>query len=210
MAIRANVNPGYRRKLLLIGSFITLFGLWATYDVFVTYPPQLEKYTAFRELKDQGRQHEWAELAKSKGWPEDEPRKRDNSDFYFNYVLMALGLSIGLYVLYQGATASKRWIVLDDDNSLSTYRGKQTFLNKVVELNDSRWKNKGLAVVTYEDDKGRRQRIVLDDFNFETAPTREIFEVVKAELATRPGNPAQAEQAKLQSDDPKSQPPVDE
>jgi hypothetical protein len=207
MAIRANVNPGYRRKLLLIGTFITLFGLWATYDAFITYPPQLEKYNAFLELKNQGLQHQWPDVAKAQGWPEEEPKKRNNGDFYFNYALMAFGLSIGLYVLYQGATASKRWIVLDDDNSLNTYRGKQTPLSKVVELNDSRWKAKGIAVVTYEDDKGRRQRIVLDDFNFETTPTREIFEHVKAELASRPGSTAQAESV---SDDPKSQPPVDE
>jgi len=190
MAIRANISSGYRRKLALIGIFLAGFGLWAGYDAFIKYPPEYEKYNAFLSLKNEGRQADWPTIAQEKGWPEEEPKARNDGHFYFNYAILGVMLPVGLFFIYSAATAGKRWIMLDDQNILSTHAGKQTPLNRIVDLNEKRWKEKGIAIVTYQDDQGQQHRIVLDDFNYELQPTRDIFKRVKETLHPESASPA--------------------
>lgn len=184
MSIRAAISSAYRRKLAIIGVFVTAFGLWAAYDAFIKYPPQLTQYTAWQQFKQDGRLEEWPAHARQAGWPEDEPPVRNKGHFYFNYAIFAVLTPVGLIYLGNALLSGKRWIEVDD-TALRTYAGKEARLEKIIELNDRRWKSKGIALVIYEDDKGQRQRIVLDDFHYEMQPTRDIHAAIEGHLAKK-------------------------
>jgi hypothetical protein len=175
MDIEARISKAYRRKLAFIGLILLAFGAWAGYDVLVVYPPQFTQYTAWQEHME-----DWPSYAQSQGWPEVEPRRRVRSDFYFNGALM-LFIPIGLYFLANAVLASRRW-VRADEQGIRTYRARQVAWDGIESLNNRRWISKGIAVVIYRDIDGRRRRIVLDEFNFEAKPIRQIHARVQEVL----------------------------
>ena len=195
MAITARISSGYKKKLLFTGLFLSAFGLWAVYDVFIKYPPQYERWQSYVQFREDGNLEAWPAHATSLGWPEEEPTVREKGHFYYNYAFMLL-LPIGLIYAGSSLAASKRWIKADDDG-LSTHKGQQVPFAAITEMNEKRWDDKGIAVVFYNNPQGIRQRLVLDEFNYETQPIRDMHAKVKALL-----NPGQAAEQAAEQDQP--------
>lgn len=185
MAITARISSSYRRRLIMTAIFLSVFGLWAAYDVFVKYPPEYERSEAFLQFRADGNVEAWPEHARQAGWSEEEPKVRNKGHFYFNYAIMVL-IPLGMWFGYNALTSGRRWITADEQG-LSTWKGQNAPYSNIVELNEKRWEDKGIAVVMYDDAQGSRQRLVLDEFNFETQPVRDMHSKVKEILAARNG-----------------------
>lgn len=187
MAITAHISSGYRKKLALTGIFLGAFGLWAAYDVFIKYPPQYEQWQTYVQYREDGNLDAWPAHAQSLGWEVEEPVVREKGHFYYNYAFMLL-LPIGMFYGYNALTAGRRWVKADEQG-LSTHKGQNAPFASMTELNDKRWEDKGIAVVLYNGTDGQPQRLVLDEFNYETQPIRDMHAKVKAFLAQKNGEP---------------------
>lgn len=185
MAIKAHINSSYRKKLAITALFLTAFGLWAAYDVFVKYPPEYERWQSYKQFRSDDNLEAWPAHAKQAGWPEAEPVVREKGHFYYNYVFMLL-LPVGLWYGVNVLTAGKRWIKADEDG-VSTHKGQSVTYENISEMNEKRWEDKGIAVLMYQDETGQKRRLVLDEFNYQTQPIREMHAKIKAILAARSG-----------------------
>jgi len=65
------------------------------------------------------------------------------------------------------------WIEMDDKGVRSSW-GESFQFDQVELLNKRRWRNKGIAKVTYVDGS-RKRRFVIDDFKFKRDPTDTIL-----------------------------------
>ena len=67
----------------------------------------------------------------------------------------------------------QRWIEADE-KTLSTHAGQSVPFESITDVDTTRWKNKGIAVVQYEDN-GKPGRITLDDWKFDRSATAVIY-----------------------------------
>ena len=74
--LRAEVNPGFKYKFLLIGVVATLVGLYHFIDPIFVYPKMWPSSEAYVNLAEQLKgndgelQRQWETMAKAEGWPE--------------------------------------------------------------------------------------------------------------------------------------------
>jgi hypothetical protein len=71
-----------------------------------------------------------------------------------------------------------------DDEAVTTPSGTRVPFDAITGLGLKKWEPKGLATVRYEL-SGRKGQFVVDDYKFETAPTRQILEEIKKRLEGR-------------------------
>ncbi len=181
MSTRANISPGYRWRLGLIGMVCTAFGLWALYDGAVAYPHQQRVATEFLEYKDTGRRDEWPDYARSQGWSIKDPGKpKKDGEIYLQYGMAAAVGPIGLLYLFGFFRSMNRWVDADE-NGLITSWGQQVPFEGIKSLDKNRWRSKGIAVVNYED-HGTGRRLMLDDWKFERPPTEALVRLVESHL----------------------------
>lgn len=181
MAVRTNSDPRYYRRFLLMGLAAVGFALWSLYDGAVTYPNQRERALAHKELEDKGRSNEWSEFARQRGWPTNYPGEpKSQGDITMQYVMAALAGTIGLALVFNVWRSRGRWIEASE-TGLSSSWGQSLNFDQIVSLDKKRWKNKGIARITYYDGK-RRRRFVLDDYKFDRQTTDQILYELEAKI----------------------------
>ena len=175
MAVRADRDPKYYRRFLLIGSIALGFALWSLYDGAVKYPHQRERALEFDRLMEEGRGNDWDAIAAERGWsPEAPGEPKSETDITMQYAMAALAGTIGLLVLLGVWRSRGRWIEGGSEGITSSW-GQSFDYDRVVSLDKKQWQSKGIAKVTYEDAKGRRRRFVIDDYKFERDATDKIL-----------------------------------
>jgi hypothetical protein len=170
MVIRSISDKRYSRRFLLMGAAICGFSLWCLYDGLVRYPREQQRGLAFDKLAADGRQNEWDEIAKSRGWsasPPEEPLSAEDfqNKVWMQFAMAGLTAAIGLPMVLLALASRGKWIDWNG-STITTSWGESFTADQVQQINKRRWQKKGIAKVTYQDGQSKR-RFVIDDFKFE-------------------------------------------
>jgi len=95
---------------------------------------------------------------------------------------MAAGSAlVGLFLLSIPLRSRGKWIEINDDGVVSSW-GTGFYFDQVEELNKRRWKNKGIAKVTYRDVNNRKQVFVVDDYKFDRWRTDAMMHLLEGRI----------------------------
>ncbi len=182
MTLRANSDPRYYLRFLLMGVVAIGFALWSLYDGAIAYPAQRVRALKYKELEKEDRADQWPAYARERDWPTERPGKpKDEDDFAVQFIMATLAGTIGLFLLVVVMRSRGRWIEADESGLKSSW-GKSFEFIQVVSLDKKRWRSKGIAKITYENGD-RRGRFVLDDYKFERATTDMILRQLESKIA---------------------------
>jgi hypothetical protein len=186
MTIRAEREPRFYFRFLLIGLAALGFALYCLYDGFIGYPHAQERALAFEKLLEEKRGDEWDAYATERGWSTTPPAESKSQEKYEVDVKMQFWMAggsalVGFFPLLSVWRSRGRWIELNDQGLTSSW-GQTVAFDQVESLEKRKWRSKGIAKLRYNDG-GRTRTFVIDDFKFKRAPTDEIL----AELEKRIG-----------------------
>jgi hypothetical protein len=174
MKIRAERDPRFYLRFVIIGWVAIGFALWSLYDGAVKYPQQRERGLAFEKLMEEGRDNEWDKYATERGWPTEYPGEpKSEADIKMQYVMVAVAGLIGALVLLNVWLSRGRWIEADDEGLNSSW-GERVPYSSIVSLDKKIWRSKGIAKVKYNDGT-RARRFVIDDYKFMRESTDNIL-----------------------------------
>jgi hypothetical protein len=198
MTLEARITPIWRKQKLFVAIFFIAFGGYFFWDGAIGYPRKNARYAEWKRFRDEGRSDDWATYAQQKGWKVDEwPRYAEEHGWKEPYPDVALGPEkikeqyvfgalwtvIGLGVFIYWAQQVRR-ILRIDDTAVTTPAGTPVPFEAITGLGLKKWDSKGLATVRYEVD-GRPGSFVVDDYKFDTEPSRQILEEIKRRLEER-------------------------
>lgn len=186
MTIRAERDPRFYFRFLLIGLAALGFALYCLYDGFIGYPLAQERAVAFEKLLEEDRGDEWDAYAIERGWSTVPPAASKPHEEYEVDVKMQFWMAGGtallaFFPLLAVWRSRGRWIELSDQGLTSSW-GQTVAFDQAELLEKRQWRSKGIAKLRY-DDGVRKRTFVIDDFKFKRAPTDEIL----AELEKRIG-----------------------
>jgi len=188
MQIRAENEPRYSRKFLIMGICALGAALWFLKDGLFTYPA--ERQQAFAEFKTYDKTYfkdehhktmtleQFEVVAEPEKWQEWEVYIHDRgfhsgADVVMQFIMTAVMTVAGLVLISFPLRARGRWIEASDAGITSSW-GESFQFDEVEEVNKRKWRNKGIAKVTYVSD-GRRRTFVVDDYKFDRYPTDAIL-----------------------------------
>ena len=181
MTIRAERDPRYYLKFLLIGLAAFGFGLWSLYDGAINYPSQRERGLAFEKLMKEERGDEWDAYATERGWRTEFPGEpKSEADIVMQYAMAAIAGTVGFFTLLGVWRSRGRWIEASGAGLTSSW-GQSFDFDQVVSLDKRQWRGKGIAKVKYQDGN-RRRKFVLDDFKFDRQATDTILRELEAKI----------------------------
>jgi len=181
MPFKANISPGYLWRLALVAALCLFMAGWFLFDGLWTYPRQRVRALEYQRLKAEDRLGEWKSMAQEHGWPADDPGEpKTQAQTITQLVFAGLLTPPGLIFLFRFLRMRKRWVE-STETGLRTSWGRQLLFNQITALNKRQWDKKGIAKVVYRQD-GRTRRLVLDDWKFETAPTKSILREVESHI----------------------------
>jgi hypothetical protein len=187
MLIRAENDPKFSRKFLFMGILAVGFALYCLYDGLVGYPGKRVQgfenfkvdyrhfpdtsYTSmtlaeFEEKADRKVLDDWTLYARESDIPA-------HANIVMQFIMAAITGATGLYLISIPLRSRGHWIEMDDEGVRSSW-GEGFQFDQVELLNKRRWRNKGIAKVTYVDGS-RKRRFVIDDFKFKRDPTDTIL-----------------------------------
>jgi hypothetical protein len=174
MTIRAERDPRFYFRFLLIGLGALAFALWALYDGAVKYPRQRERGLAFEKLMDEDRGDEWDAYALERDWPTEFPGEpKSEVDIQMQYWMAGGSALVAFFPLWAVWSSRGRWIEWDG-NQLTSSWGQSLSPDQVVSLEKRQWRSKGIAKLKYLDGN-RKRTFVIDDFKFKREPTDKIL-----------------------------------
>jgi hypothetical protein len=184
MTIRAERDPRFYLRFLLIGLAAGAFACWALYDGFIAYPLAQERALVFEKLLDEGRGDDWDAEAIERGWSTSPPAKSKHAeefevDVKMQFWMAGLAGLVGLFPLLSVFRSRGRWIELSGDTLTSSW-GQTVKMDQVTSLEKRQWRNKGIAKLIYND--GKKRTFVIDDFKFKRGPTDEILAEVEKRI----------------------------
>ncbi len=179
--MKADIDSKFLLRLGLIAFVLLGMALWFLFDGAVTYPRQRERALKYEELEKKDRLSEWPEIAGQRGWSLKDPGEpKSEADFSVQFVMATLAALPGLLYLFFYIRARGRWIEVNE-TELRTSWGQQLEFSQIVALDKKKWESKGIAKVIYQRN-GRKGRLVLDDWKFDTEPTRAILREIEANI----------------------------
>lgn len=189
MPAEARIAPIWKKQKLFVALFLMAIGAWFFFDGLVGYPRSNERFLAHQQYETEERLSEWPAYAKSRGWVEKPPEKLFKpQDIYGQYFFGSLCAVIGLIVLVYWFGQKGR-ILRTDAEAIYTPAGTRVPFGAVTGIGKKRWESKGIAVVRYALD-GRKGKFIVDDYKFDTEPTRQILAEIEEKLLGR--SPAEA------------------
>ena len=178
MKIRAERDPRFYLRFVIIGWVAIGFALWSLYDGAIQYPYAQERALAFQKLVEEGKADNWDAIAIENGWGTDTPQEpkeaeEHEADIKMQYAMFILAGTIGALVLLNVWLSRGRWIEADDEGLNSSW-GERVPYSSIVSLDKKIWRSKGIAKVKYNDGS-RARRFVIDDYKFLREPTDNIL-----------------------------------
>lgn len=193
--VRADYDPAYFRRFLLLAAGSLFFGLWFLYDGFFTYPAELERaMTYWRESEDPDargdekwvplEEHVWERIATEQGWemkppkvkPDEQQLKIGGQFFYSVVCLVVMIPCLVKWYLPRGT-----WIE-GTDSELKTSWGVEFAYDEIQEINKKKWEDRGIAKIRYQRD-GAAQTLTFDDYKYQREPMGEIMMAMEAGLS---------------------------
>jgi hypothetical protein len=161
-----------------MGAAICGFSLWSLYDGYIKYPREQARGLAFDKLSSEGRENEWDEFAATQGWSisiphEPKPEEDFTTSIYMQYAMAVLTAVIGLPMLLLALKSRSNWVESTDTGITSSW-GESFNFDQILLIDKKRWRNKGIAKVTYQDGP-RNRRFVIDDFKYERPTMDQIL-----------------------------------
>lgn len=182
--LKVKSRTGFLVRLLVISLFCMFGSAWFFYDAAIGYPAQAVRANKHLEFKNSGKddwRQQWAEYATEQGWSADDPgAPKTEGDIFSQYMFGAIFAPIGPIFLFFFIRAKLRWIELTE-TGIRTSWGQELKFEEILCVDKKLWKKKGIARVIYEQD-GRKQRLTLDDWKYETEPTRDVMWEVEEHL----------------------------
>jgi len=193
MRIRAENDPRYSRKFLIMGVCAIGFALYCLYDGLVGYPGKRERGFATFKMERAKSQHETmfsrgenqamsfeefdaiADEHHRKIWDQfvHEVDIPTGPKIVMQFIMAAGSALIGAAFLLGPLRSRGRWIEASDDGIISSW-GESFRFDEVEAVNKRQWPKKGIAKVTHVSG-GRRRTFVIDDFKFQRYPTDAIL-----------------------------------
>jgi hypothetical protein len=185
MTIRAERDPRFYLRFLIIGLAALGFACWALYDGFIAYPLAQERALLFEKLLEDGRGEDWDAEATERGWSttppgESKPHEEYEVDVKMQFWMAGLAGLVGFVPLLAVWRSRGRWIELSG-NTITTSWGQTVPLDQAAQLEKRQWRNKGIAKLRYNDG-GRTKTFVIDDFKFKREPTDQILVEVEKQI----------------------------
>src|SRR4051812_16330097 len=188
MQIRAENDPRYSRKFLIMGICALGFALWCLKDGLYSYPARrVQGFSEFKIdykklFKDEHAKslsadefevvanHEdkkqWDEYAHDRGIP-------SGPDIVMQFIMASVMTVAVLFLVSIPLRARGRWIE-GTDSGIGSSWGENVRYDEIEEVNKRKWRSKGIAKVTYVS-SGRRRTFVVDDYKFERFRTDAIL-----------------------------------
>ena len=185
-AVRAEFQKNYLWRYAALAGICCLLGLWFAYDGFIGYPskiPMAEAYDEIRELPAEERIEQWEALASQNDWPSRTPDKSAEEirdDITGQYFWAFLNFVIGLPALVLLLRSRGSWVERTE-KGVRTSWGQELSFSAVSRLNKKKWKDKGIARATY-DENGATRTFVFDDFKFDREPIGKMLRDLEAML----------------------------
>jgi len=178
MTIRAERDPRFYFRFLLIGLLALGFALWSLYDGLIGYPGKQERALAFEKLLSEKRGDDWDAYATQRGWsttPPQEPKSEEEYEVSIKMQFAMAGLAGVVAIFPLGAVwlSRGRWIELGNQGLTSSW-GQTVSMDQVESLEKRQWRSKGIAKLRYNEG-GRTRTFVIDDFKFKREPTDQIL-----------------------------------
>ena len=181
MPAEAPVSSIWKKQKFFVSLFLLAVGGWFFWDGAIGYPRSNERWSKHQEFKDAQNLAGWHDYAKAKGWKDEPPHKLfKREDLVAQYVCGGLAALIGVIVLTYWATQIRR-VLRTDDEAVYSPAGTRVPFGAITGLGKKRWESKGFATVRYQID-GKQGQFVIDDYKFETEPTRKILAEIESKL----------------------------
>jgi hypothetical protein len=184
MPQRANIRGSFVARMAIVGLGCFGFMSWCLFDGLVTYPNQRERALKYIDVKRDGGanwKQEWEDYAKERGWSDLDPKEpKKEGEFTVQFIMATAAGTGALIFLFLALRNRGRWIE-GDETGLSTSWGHRCPWDSIFELNKKKWRNKGIAVVRYDQD-GSKKRIVLDDCKYDIEGTEALLREVESRL----------------------------
>jgi len=198
MPAEARISSIWKKQKLFVALFLIAIGAWFFFDGFIGYPRNNARYQAWKAHMDEGREAAWPAYADQHGWKRDEwpnwirehhpsgPRPEvpfGPDKIVGQYVFGSIGILLGLLMLGYWAT-QKNGVLRSEEGAVFTPGGKRVPFEAITGIGKKRWDSKGIAVVRYEID-GKKGQFIVDDYKFDTDPSRKILEEIETRLLAR-------------------------
>jgi hypothetical protein len=184
MKLEARITPIWKKQKLFVAIFLILFGAYFFWDGFIGWPRSNERFLKHKEFTDAGNPEGWAAYAKERGWKVQPPEKfYKQGDIIGQYVFGSLCTVAGAAMLLYWLQQIRRRLCMDAE-AVTSPAGIRVPFSAITGLGLKKWDSKGLATVRYEID-GQRGEFIVDDYKFDTEPTRQMLEEIKRRLEER-------------------------
>lgn len=213
MNISAKYSREWRDRMGIILLLVIGSAGWFFYDGLVAYPRYNIGAAAYAHIveavKNEGFQDAAAENEAAKRWaqcahefsgdPKEPPVHAKNVDqqIHFGIGLAAIALVFLAWILRE----MKRVVRADDEEfdgltaAVPPFNGTvRVKFDSVFGLDRRKWKNKGIAVVHFKDERGRARRAIIDDYKYagSEAILDKCEEILARKKAEQTGVPANA------------------
>lgn len=188
--LRADVNPKFKFKFLLIGLAALVVGIYHFYDPIFVYPNMEPASQAYGTMKEQfsgddgAFEEQWKEYAKSKGWPEKPPKysvsELKTNTIYSYFIGVLFTFVAGIPCLLTFVRCLGQWIE-SDESSLTNAKGQKVSFAQIKKIDKTKWEKKGIAKLIY-DDGGGEKTFVIDDLKFDREVTDQMMELVETRV----------------------------
>jgi hypothetical protein len=185
MTLEARVTPIWKKQKFFLAIFLIAFGAYFYWDGAIGWPRNNERYLKHKQFQEAGNLDGWHSLAKERGWKTQPPEKLySDEQITGQFIYGTMCVVAGLITLGYWLQQIRRVLKLDDE-SVTTPSGTRVPFDAITGLGLKKWESKGLATVRYEL-SGRKGQFVVDDYKFDTTPTRQILDEIKKRLEGRP------------------------
>lgn len=198
MPAEAHVTSIWKKQKLAVALILLAASIPFFYDGAVGYEKKNDRYREWKPFVDEGRETQWPEYAKKKGWdPEEWPKYARSHGLHGSlpeipfprakiieqYVCAALAVIFGSITLAYWATQKGRTVKTDAE-AVQTPSGRRVPFSAITGIGKKKWDAKGLATVRYEIE-GRKGEFELDDYKYERDPTHAILAEIEQHLTPR-------------------------
>lgn len=184
MAVVARISAIWSKQKLFVAVFFLAIGAYFFFDGIYTWPKSNQRWDAQQDFEDRGKKEEWPAYAAAKGWVTKKPEKRyGQGDIVGQFVFGGVATATGLLLYIYWLTQRKRQLKIED-GAVYTPSGARVPFASIRGLGKKRWDTKGIAIVRYEDN-GRLLQFVVDDYKYETEPTRQILDTIEQQLTAK-------------------------